>query len=118
MIFSILMLLSSHTNLLVFRDLDCEDYVSAKQICSLYSRWSKKYREGTLKPPSENSINYEDDLVENHNVDYEEDCVYQNMISRHAEEMMLKIDVEVDSWVAVKCNEMWFPGVIVEVVFF
>ena len=32
--------------------------------------------------------------------------------------MMLKIDVEVDSWVAVKCNEMWFPGVIVEVVFF
>ena len=118
MIFSILMLLSSHTNLLVFRDLDCEDYVSAKQICSLYSWWSKKYREGTLKPPSENSINYEDDLVENHDVDYEEDCVYQNMISRHAEEMMLKIDVEVDSWVAVKCNEMWFPGVIVEVVFF
>ena len=118
MIFSILMLLSSHTNLLVFRDLDCEDYVSAKQICSLYSRWSKKYREGTLKPPSENSINYEDDLVENHDVDYEEDCVYQNMISRHAEEMMLKIDDEVDSWVAVKCNEMWFPGVIVEVVFF
>ena len=118
MIFSILMLLSSHTNLLVFRDLDCEDYVSAKQICSLYSRWAKKYREGTLKPPSENSINYEDDLVENHNVDYEEDCVYQNMISRHAEEMMLKIDVEVDIWVAVKCNEMWFPGVIVEVVFF
>ena len=118
MIFSILMLLSSHTNLLVFRDLDCEDYVSAKQICSLYSRWSKKYREGTLKPPSENSINYEDDLVENHDVDYEEDCVYQNMISRHAEEMMLKIDVEVDIWVAVKCNEMWFPGVIVEVVFF
>ena len=118
MIFSILMLLSSHTNLLVFRDLDCEDYVSAKQICSLYSRWSKKYREGTLKPPSENSINYEDDLVENHDVDYEEDCVYQNMISRHAEEMMLKIDVEVDIWVAVKCNEMWFPGVIVKVVFF
>ena len=85
MIFSILMLLSIHTNLLVFRDLDCEDYVSAKQICSLYSRWSKKYREGTLKPPSENSINYEDDLVENYDVDYEEDCVYQNMISRHAE---------------------------------
>ena len=50
-----------------------------------------------MKPPSENSINYEDDLDENHDVDYEEDCVYLNMISRHAEEMMLKIDFEIDS---------------------
>ena len=29
-----------------------------------------------MKPPSENSINYEDDdLDEDHDVDYEEDCV-------------------------------------------
>ena len=105
-------------HLLVFKNLDCEDYVSAKQICSLYSWWSKKYREGALKLPSENSINYEDDLDENNYADYEEDCVYQNMLSRHAEEMILKIDFEVDSWVAVKYNEMWFPRVIVEVVFF
>ena len=92
------MLSSVHSNLIVFKDLDCEDYVSAKQIRSLYSRWSKKYIEGTMKPPSENSINYEDDdLDEDHDVDYEEDCVYQNMISRQAEEMMLKIDFEIDS---------------------
>ena len=115
MIFSILMLFSIHSNLLVFKDLDCEDYVSAKQIPSLYLRWAKKYREVTLKPSSENSINYEDDLDENH--DNEEGCVYQNMISRHAEEMMLKIDFEIDSWVVDKHNEMWFPGVIVEVAF-
>ena len=57
-----------------------------------------------MKPLSENSINYEDDLDENHDVDYEEDCVYLNMISRHAEEMMLKIDFEIDSQVAV--NEL------------
>ena len=58
-----------------------------------------------MKPPSENSINYEDDdLDEDHDVDYEEDCVYQNMISRQAEEMMLKIDFEIDSQVAV--NEL------------
>ena len=51
-----------------------------------------------MKPSSENSINYEDDdLDEDHDVDYEEDCVYQNMISRQAEEMMLKIDFEIDS---------------------
>ena len=118
MIFSIVMSLSINSNLLVFKDLDCEDYVPAKQIRSLYSHWSKKYREGTLTPPLENSINYEDDLDENHDVDYEEDCVYQNMISRHAEEMMLEIDFKVNFWVAVKYNEMWFPGVIVEVVFF
>ena len=58
-----------------------------------------------MKPSSENSINYEDDdLDEDHDVDYEEDCVYQNMISRQAEEMMLKIDFEIDSQVAV--NEL------------
>ena len=92
------MLSSVHSNLIVFKDLDCEDYVSAKQIRSLYSRWSRKYIEGTMKPSSENSINYEDDdLDEDHDVDYEEDCVYQNMISRQAEEMMLKIDFEIDS---------------------
>ena len=91
------MLSSVHSNLIVFKDLDCEDYVSAKQTRSLYSRWSKKYVEGTMKPLSENCINYEDDLDENHDVDYEEDCVYLNMISRHAEEMMLKIDFEIDS---------------------
>ena len=56
MIFSILISSSVHSNLLVFKDLDFEDYVSEKQIHSLYSQWSKKYREGTLKPPSENSI--------------------------------------------------------------
>ena len=115
--FSILMSSSIHSNFLVFKDLGCEDHVSAKQIHSLYSRWSKKYREVTLKPLSENSINYEGDLDENHDVD-DEDCVYQNMISRHAEKMMLKIDFKIDSWVAVKYNEMWFSGVIVEVLFF
>ena len=57
-----------------------------------------------MKPLSENSINYEDDLDENHDVDYEEDCVYQKMIPRHAEEMMLKIDFKIDSQVAV--NEL------------
>ena len=45
-----------------------------------------------LKSLSENSIKYEDNLNENHDVDYQENCVYQNMISRNAEEMMLKID--------------------------
>ena len=36
------------------------------------------------------------------------------MISRHAEEM----DFEIDTWVAVKYNEIWFPGVTVKKVFF
>ena len=39
------------------------------------------------------------------------------MISRHAEEMILKIDFEIDTWVAVKYNEIWFPGVTVKKVF-
>ena len=56
MIFSILISSSVHSNLLVFKDLDFEDYVSEKQIHSLYSQWSNKYREGTMKPPPENSI--------------------------------------------------------------
>ena len=45
-------------------------------------------------------------MDENHNVGYKEDCVYQNMISRYAKEMMLKIDFEIDSCVAFKYNEI------------
>ena len=30
---------------------DPEKYVTAQQIRNLFSKWSKSYREGTLKPP-------------------------------------------------------------------
>ena len=93
-VFSILMSSSINSNLADFKHLDYEHYVSTEQIHLLYLQWSKKYNEGALKPLKKKCINYDYDLDENNDDDYEKDCVYQNMISRHDEEMMLKIDLK------------------------
>ena len=49
-VFSILMSSSITSNLADFKHLDYEHYVSTEQIHLLYLRWSKKYKEGALKP--------------------------------------------------------------------
>ena len=59
----------------------------------------------------------EGDADENYPVVNEDEYVYQDIVSRNAKEVMFKVDLEKDSWVAVKYDNKWFPGIILEEVY-
>ena len=107
---------------LLRKDLAPEEYVSVQQIRSLFSRWSKQYREGSLKEPAENTSNVDVDLQENeqesdgeeiNEEEYEDELeeVLENQMSNVLNDLSWKED----EWVAVRYGYQWFPGVVCEV---
>ena len=85
------------------------EYLKERQIKSLFSRWSKLFREGKLKPPTEQENKTEDEEPETEeNEDYaevkEETIRITNLMSWSK-----------DDWVAVEYEGEWYPGVVNEV---
>ena len=96
-------------HLMLRKDLLPDDYVTPQQIRSLFSRWSKLYREGKLKKPMEEEIDLENEDASEDNdhedlIEYEEDLheLARNVINPW----------QIDDWVAIMFGDKWYPGVI------
>ena len=99
-----------------------EQYVKPKQIRALFSRWSKKYRDGTLKPPTEVAINTDtpdaDEIQDSDDaeqfVEADEDIQEDEMFIDLGHEAMgvmgVISDWNIDDYVTVIYLKKWYPG--------
>ena len=108
---------------------DPEHYVTVQQIRSLFSTWSKSYREGKLKPPekkkaqqskkktsAENTASDDeiDEIDESACVQDDDEAVeYHNCLTNAVADVCSQW--EVDDWVVVKYDNDKFPGQITTV---
>ena len=94
-------------HLLIREHLETKEYVTTQQIRSLYSRWSKQYREGTLQKPTADNVNdvqdEEDDLAE----------VYEEDLHQIASEVANPW--QIDDWVVVSFQGALYPGVVTKI---
>ena len=107
-------------HLLLRKDLSPQDYVTPQQIRSLFSRWSKQYREGTLKNPTQlQHIGVTGDADDDGDGDEENDsdgegndhCVeYEDDLHELATDVINPW--QIDDWVAISFNGVWYPGVV------
>ena len=66
---------------LIRNELDIEEYVTSRQIKSLYSRWSKLLRQGKLTDPAENSdTNDYDNQIDEEDEDDEHENIIQDVL--------------------------------------
>ena len=104
---------------LMRKDLSPEQYVTAQQIKSLFSRWAKLYREGKLKEPVETGHQY-DEVDRESDEEYEDDeeadaaaCQHEFILNEHAEDIRKGFALyEEDDWVAIAYDNSWFPGIV------
>ena len=97
---------------LIRKDLPLNQYLTVKQIRSLFSRWSKQYRQGTLQEPSDNII---DEVVGSK--EEEEEIIKEN-IAEQIENVVDEFNLNPDDWVVIKYGDEWFPGIILKVLQF
>ena len=95
-------------HLLLREPLKPEEYITSQQTRSLYSRWSKSYRDCKLKDPNIRDISEE---------------IYEHVKLDHSEEYQLNLQDTVNKickswnkndWVAVTYDNKSYPGVISE----
>ena len=90
-----------------------EEYVSVQQIRSLFSRWSKLYIEGKLRPPSDEE-DYE--TGKDDNIDHDDDWdAEQYKIDLNNVTSKLCSQWEVEDWVTIVYDKQLYPGVIADV---
>ena len=109
---------------LLRKDLRPDQYVTKQQIKSLYSRWAKKYKEGSLKEPQEKlqtSADFEEcevDELAKYDDDGNDDDVEEYSMAVK-EQVQLVVDqlaeYKNDDWVVVKYENCWYPGIVVQV---
>ena len=90
-----------------------KEYVKPQQIKSLYSRWSKKYREGTLQKPTVDDITNDDFQGEENDIAVDEDDfagTYEEELHDAAAEVSQHW--QVDDWVVVSYQGSLYPGVV------
>ena len=98
---------AEQSSLLIRHKLKPDEYVTPKQIESLFSRWSKMYWEGRLKDPRETTdkSSSDDEFEEEDFVDYNDD---NDMITKDIQEEARVISNAIftvyhrDQWVAIK----------------
>ena len=94
----------------------------------LFSTFSRQLREGTLNPPTEKGKDRGDEgdneetqpVVEEVNIDKvtidEDDNIYYVDLSKEVQEVMsLVSDWDIDNYVAVRYESLWYPGKIIGV---
>ena len=61
-------------HMLLRRDLNANELVSAQKIRSLFSKWSKQLRDGTLSEPADEELEIEElEIEEDTNVQYQDE---------------------------------------------
>ena len=114
--------------MLIRKKLKPHQYVTSTQIRTLFSTFSRQLREGTLKPPTEKGKDRGDEgdneetqpVVEEVNIDEvtidEDDNIYYVDLSKEVQEVMsLVSDWDIDDYVAVRYESLWYPGKIIGV---
>eukprot|EP00111_Clytia_hemisphaerica_P010078 TCONS_00029465-protein len=106
-------------SLFIRNQLKPAEYVTPKQIKSLFSRWSRLYREGKLKDPKEGNIEIEG---EEDDEEFDDDNNEENLMNEEIQQEALQISAAFscekycnDQWVVVKFGSEWYPGQIMEV---
>ena len=101
--------------MLLRKDLTPEEYVTSQQIRSLYSRWSKLYKQGKL--PTYSLEEHDDDDISGNESDKSEheDDAEEYEMNLHDVATELRMPWKIDDRVAVVYDKQWYPGVIVEV---
>ena len=84
------------------------EYLTAKQIKSLFSRWTKMRRVGQLKPPAENDGSIEEE-IEN---DEEVESDYHAEIQQEAVRITNEMSWSVNDWVVCEYDDKWYPGIV------
>lgn len=103
-----------------------EMYVKPNQIRALFSRWSKQYRDGTLKPPADVdtvTINTPEEIQDNDDteqlVEADEDIQEEEMFHDLGHEVMGVMGVIsdwcIEDYVAVIYLKQWYPGKVTKV---
>lgn len=95
------------------KKLEVEEYVTAKQIKSLFSRWSQQYRKGKLKEPNKKEFSSEAVPEDEFFADDDED--FNVYLQNQAKDIINTISWNKDDWIAVSYESEWYPGVIVDV---
>ena len=103
---------------LLRKDLSPSNYVTSQQIRSLFSRWSKQYREGTLVQPTAEDTQ-PDSADQNLNVNPEDFDVDDGaeQYQENLRDLALTIinPWQIDDWVAVSFNGAFYPGVVTKI---
>ena len=95
-----------------------KDYVTVQQIRSLFSRWCKQFREGTLQAPkkitSTNDVSdAEDEDVDDCAEDDDDAVRYQNELTRIVQNACPQWNVK--DWVVINYDNEMFPGEIISI---
>ena len=69
------------------KQLTISEYITSKQIKSLFSRWSRLLREGKLKEPSEKEV---DDVISEEDENDDDAEQYHNHIQEQVAEVLLQ----------------------------
>ena len=97
--------------MLLRRDLNANELVSAQHIRSLFSKWSKQLRDGTLSEPADEELEIEELVIEEDtNVKYPDEL--------HELATELSVVWSKDDWLVVLYEDQWYPGVVLEVRFY
>ena len=103
---------AEEASLRIRKSLPVEEYVLPQQIKSLFSRWSKLYRENKLSIEAVQSLDAQSnyDSTKESNTETEE-------ILNIAAEVVKDFDdpININDWVVVKFGTDWFPGIVLEV---
>lgn len=114
---------AEQSSLLIRKKLRPDEYVTPKQIKSLFSRWSRLYREGRLKDPKgDTGCNSRgeksDDEFEDEDYGDDDNLMINEEIQQEARDISDVISSTVyheDQWVAIKFGLEWYPGQICNV---
>ena len=107
--------LARRCHILLRKDLSVDYYVSRQQIRSLFSRWSKQLRQGTLIAPTSSNDEMNVDCNGNECKELDEDGdaeQYQTELHHLAKVSVVWFKGE---WLVILYENEWYPGVIVEV---
>ena len=101
----------------VRKQLTVSDYVTSQQIKSLFSRWSKQYRNGTIEHIDLEDGNDEADAMNDFDDDERNAAVQANLIRETCETIIQQAadPYMVDDWIALRFGNTWFPAQTVEV---
>ena len=93
-------------HMILRRDLNANELVSAQQIRSLFSKWSKQLKDGTLSELADEELEIETN---------EEDTSVQYQDELHELATELSVVWSKDDWLVVLYEDQWYPGVVLEV---
>ena len=91
------------------------EYVTVRQIKSLFSRWSKMLCEGKLTSSVNNIVEVEDIAGDSIDCDQAQ-LEKQKTILDVLEDIMNDLTYAVDDYVAIAYKNKWYPGKVTEVI--